>query len=298
MTDAGGTVPWRELLAEATERLGAAGVVNAGAEARWLVEQASGADGGALTRVLDAPATRRGVAHFDAMLARRVQGEPLQYVLGAWGFRRLDLAVDARALIPRPETEVVVDHVLDAIDRRPALDRPARVVDLGTGSGAIALAVAFERPGVEVWAVDRSADALALARANLAGLGRAGARVQIVEGWWCDALPDELRGTVDVVVSNPPYVADDEDLPPDVEDWEPRDALRSGPTGLEDFERILAAVGAWLVPRGSLVLEVAPHRADAVGALARSGGFDEVDVYPDLSGRARVVVARRRARPT
>lgn len=286
---------WRELLADATVRLDAGDVANAPNEARWIVERASGADPGELARLLDAAATKRAVAHLDAMVARRLQGEPLQYVLGAWGFRRLDLAVDSRALIPRPETEVVVDHVLTELDDRRQPERPARLVDLGTGSGAIALAVAFERASVEVWATDASAAALELARANLAGLGRAGSQVRLVEADWFEGLPVELRGTVHVVVSNPPYIADSEVLPAEVDEWEPRRALRAGPTGLEAYERITADAPEWLHPTGALVLEIGPHQADAVADLARVAGLADVHVHQDLAGRARVLVARRTA---
>jgi release factor glutamine methyltransferase len=286
---------WRELLVDAAARLAARGVANAPNEARWIVERASGADPDELALLLDAPVTQRGAAHLDAMLVRRLRGEPLQYVLGAWGFRQLDLAVDARALIPRPETEVVVDHVLAELDRARDPDRPARVIDLGTGSGAIALAVAFERAAVEVWATDVSTAALELARANLAGLGRAGSRVRLAQGDWFAGLPADLQGTVDLVVSNPPYIADGEALPPEVDEWEPRLALRAGPTGLEAYERIVAEAPGWLRATGGLVLEVGPHQADTVAGLARDAGLVEVRVHADLAGRDRVVVARRAA---
>ena len=135
-------------------------------------------------------------------VARREAGEPLQYVVGSWGFRRLDLAVDRRALIPRPETEVTAEVAIDAARR---IAEPI-VVDLGTGSGAIGLSVAWECRHAHVWATDRSSEALEVARANLAGLGRAGARVRLAAGDWFGALPDDLVGRVDVAVSNPPYV--------------------------------------------------------------------------------------------
>src|SRR5690606_38267662 len=148
-------------------------------------------------------ATVRGAIHLDAMLARRERGEPLQYVMGRWGFRSLDLLVDDRVLIPRPETEVLAGLALDEVRR---LGAPI-AVDLGTGSGAIALSLAAEQPGLEVWGTDASEDALAVARANLAGLGRAATRVRLVAGDWFAALPAELAGRIGVVVSNPPYVA-------------------------------------------------------------------------------------------
>jgi release factor glutamine methyltransferase len=209
-------------------------------------------------------------------------------VLGVWSFRTLDLLVDRRVLIPRPETEVVAGRALDELDRR----RGRVVVDLGTGSGAIALSVAAERTGVEVWATDASADALDVARANLAGLGSAGTRVRLVEGDWFAALPEELAGRVDVIVSNPPYVAAGEDLPAEVRDWEPAGALVPGPSGLEALEVLVDGAPRWLAPGGALVVELAPHQAAAVADRARAGGFAAVEIGADLTGRDRFVVAR------
>ncbi|CAN5713659.1 hypothetical protein BH20ACT2_BH20ACT2_11520 [soil metagenome] len=231
MPDVEETVSWRELLAEAIGRLSAVGTPSPEIDARRIVEQASGHEGATSHLALDRPATVRGVAALDAMVARRAQGEPLQYVLGRWGFRTLDLLVDQRVLIPRPETEAVVEHALVELDRLAA-DRCATVVDLGTGSGAIALSIAAERTRVAMWAVEVSAGAAAVARANLAGLGRAATRVRIVEGSWFEPVPADLCGAVDLVVSNPPYVAAGDELPPVVADWEPTGALVAGPTGL------------------------------------------------------------------
>lgn len=291
----GDPVPWRAFLAEAETRLRDAGVPSPTAEARWLVETVSGFEGADLLLGLDEPATLRGVARFDALLARRLAGEPLQYVLGSWSFRGLDLLVDRRVLIPRPETEVVVDRVLAELDRLRAAGAPTplRVVDLGTGSGAIALAVASERAATEVWATDVSSDALAVARSNLAGIGRAATRVRLAEGSWFDALPDELAGRIDLLVSNPPYVAAGEALPPEVADWEPAGALVAGPVGTEDLDRIVDGAGAWLAPHGVLVVELAPGQGAAVAARARSVGFAEAEAGADLAGRERYVVARR-----
>jgi release factor glutamine methyltransferase len=286
-------VLWGELLAETRLRLADAGVEQAEAEARWLVEAATGLDGAELVVVLDQPATQRGVAHLDAMVDRRRAGEPLQYVVGSWGFRSLDLMVDRRVLIPRPETETVVDEALAELDEL-AVGRPEglRVVDLGTGSGAIALALAAERDRLEIWATDRSADALAVASANLAGLGRRGVAVRLVEGSWFSALPGELAGAIDLVVSNPPYVAATDPLPPEVRDWEPAEALVSGPSGLEAIEQVVAAAPTWLRSPGALVVELAPDQAEAAVALARQAGFADVRVAADLAGRPRTLVAR------
>ena len=166
------------------------------------------------------------------------------------------------------------------------------VVDLGTGSGAIALSFAKEVPGAEVYATDRSAGALAVARANLAGLGTAATRVRLLEGSWYRALPPLLRGRVHLVASNPPYVADDEELDPEVAEWEPVAALRAGPTGLEQVQVVVGEAPAWLARPGALVVEIAPNHADAASALAHGAGFVEVEVRPDLAGRDRVLVAR------
>lgn len=282
---------WRRLYAEATERLGS------DIEARRIVERASGCAGAEFHTGLDQPVSVRALAFFDGMVERRAAGEPLQYVLGVWGFRTLDLYVDGRVLIPRPETEVVVEVGLAELGRlaearRPASWRPV-VVDLGTGSGAVALSFAAEAPAdVEVWATDRSPDALVVARANLAGLGRAATRVRLTEGRWYEALPGALRGRVGVIVSNPPYVAESDDLPAEVSDWEPTAALLAGPTGMEQIAEVVKEAPVWLDRPGALVVEIAPHQADEAVGLAYAAGFTEAEVRPDLTGRVRVLVAR------
>jgi release factor glutamine methyltransferase len=281
-------VTWRELAAELAIDLDRAGIDDGAVDARRIVEEASGAEGAEYHGVLDQPAGERAVATLDRMAARRRQGEPLQYVLGHWSFRTLDLLVDDRVLIPRPETEVVVGFALDEIDRHGH----RRVVDLGTGSGAIALSVATERPSTTVWATDRSADALDVARANLAGAGRVSARVTLAEGSWFTALPVDLAGTLDLIVTNPPYVAADDDLPSVVADWEPTGALIAGPDGLEDVTEVLQEAPRWLASGGSIVVELAPHQANRAADVAREAGFGTTRVAQDLAGRDRAVVAR------
>ena len=293
MPNPDGTISWRELQREAVDRLRAAGVASAESEARHLVAEAAGATPAELPLVYADHASERGVARFDDMLARRCSGEPLQYVLGRWGFRSLDLMVDRRVLIPRPETEVVVEVALAELDRLGGRDRPTTVVDLGTGSGAIALSVASERVRSTVWASDVSPDAVAVARANLAGLGRAAARVRVVEGSWFEALPAELRGRVDLVVSNPPYVATTASLGSEVADFEPTAALLAGPDGTDDLRTIIAGAGAWLSADGVVVCELSPEQAESMRAFA-SERFAEVEVHPDLAGRDRALVARHR----
>lgn len=255
------------------------------------MEAASGRPGSELWSALRDPAPVRARLHLAGMIERRRAGEPLQYVTGSWSFRHLDLMVDRRVHIPRPETEVVVEAALEELGR---MGSPRRVVDLGTGSGAIALALASEGPAVEVWATDASAAALDVASANLAGLGgRAAARVRLAQGSWYDALPADLAGAVDLLVSNPPYVADSDEVEAVVSRWEPAEALWSGPTGLEATSEILAGAGRWLAPTGVVVLEIAHDRAAETVAVAERHGLCAI-VRPDLAGRQRVLVARPR----
>lgn len=287
-----GTVTWGELLDETTAQLRSAVGEQADSDARRIVATAAGVGDAELFMVSDRPATERGVAHLDSMVARRVHGEPLQYVLGSWAFRTLDLMVDRRVLIPRPETEQVVEVALAELDRVGGRDRDVNVVDLGTGSGAIALSIAVERVRAQVFATDVSPGALEVATANVAGLGRPGARVRLLAGSWFEPLPEELRGTVDLIVSNPPYVATTIEIPDDVARWEPAGALWSGPDGLDDLRQLVGGAGEWLTDEGALVCEMSPEQTDDLVALA-TPYFAEVRVAADLSGRDRTLVAAR-----
>ena len=281
-TEPGGTLSWRALLAETRSRVGDEPA------ARWLCEEASGADD--LVAVLDELATDRMVAHLDAMVTRYTAGEPLAYVLGHWSFRHLELAVDRRVLIPRPETEVVAGV---AIDIARSLPRPVTVADLGTGTGAIGLSLATELPvdGVTVWLTDASPDALDVARANLAGVGRKGANVRLAEGRWFHALP--VGTSLDLVVSNPPYIADGSPLVDDsVRSWEPHEALFAGSDGLDDVRTIVAQAPQWVRAGGWLILEIGADQGGAVSELLTGAGCGDVDIRPDLAGRDRVAVAR------
>jgi release factor glutamine methyltransferase len=286
------TTSWRQLWIETTAALG--GDPEAANEARWLCQEAAGFEGVEWALGLDAAAGTRAVARLDAMVARRRAGEPVQYVVGSWAFRRLDLFVDRRVLIPRPETEQVVDVALAALAGR---ERPLLVADLGTGSGAIALALAQELPltGVEIWATDVSPGALDVARANLAGLGRPAANVRLAEGDWFAALPAELRGRFDLVVANPPYVADGDELEPAVREWEPAGALYAGPDGLDAVRVLVAGAAGWLRPGGRLVVELGAGQGSSAAVLAEAAGLVAVAVHPDLAGRDRVLAAARAA---
>jgi len=295
--------------------------LSCGLEARWIVAQAADIAPAQLPSLLDAPVSSATVEAVRVMVERRAAGEPLQYVLGSWSFRHLDVDVDARALVPRPETEQVVEVALEELrrlwglaGRRPT--DPLVAVDLGTGSGVIALSLALEgvgasagrramhrgtpasAPPMQVWATDASRPALELAEANRARLDRshpaAAARVRLAEGSWFDALPPRLAGRVHLVVSNPPYVSEAEwsALDPEIRDHEPRAALVPGATGLEALDVLVDRARRWLAPGASLVLELAPHQAATVARAAESAGYRDVGVRLDLTGRDRTLVAR------
>jgi release factor glutamine methyltransferase len=266
----------REVLARSAQYLAERGVPTPRVDAEWLLAHALGISRLELYTEHDRPLTEAELAEARELLRRRGRREPLAYVLGEWGFRRLTLKTDARALVPRPETEIVVERSL-ALLRRLEVPEP-RVLDVGVGTGAIALAVADEYPAARVTAVDSSPDALALAgeNAELTGLGvelRAGGFEVAAEGW-------------DLVVSNPPYVLPEEidSRDPEVRDWEPRAALVG-----EDLHMELARVARtqWLV------LEVGDGQAPSVAQALEGLGYADVTITPDLAGRERVVEGRR-----
>lgn len=278
---------WRQLLSEATERTGNR------VTARWLCEHASGADGTELDEILDDQATTRCVAHLDAMLARLDTGEPLQYVMGRWAFRYLDIMVDSRVLIPRPETEVLAGIVIEqcrSICKKR--EREVVVVDLGTGSGVIGLSVLSEMPPASctVWMTDVSEDAVHVARANAVGIGRAAAGARFSVGDWYAALPEDLRHHCDVIVANPPYIAvDDAEVDTSVRQWEPHTALFSGDDGLDDINVIVEQSRSWLHTGGMLAIEMGHRQGAVVQKLFLDHGFVDVVVHRDLTDRERFV---------
>ncbi len=276
---------WREVLADVTAEVGDA------REARWMCEDAAGVDAAGFDLLIDEPVTMRMGIALRTMVARRASGEPLQYVLGHWSFRRLDVMVDRRVLIPRPETERLVDLALDAL---LVMDAPRVVADLGTGSGVIALSLAVELPleGTTVLATDVSADALDVARANLAGIGRAAVNVSLWAGDWCAALPAAYRGAIDVIVANPPYIAaGDPAVEAIVVEHEPHTALFSGADGLDAIRSIVVQASDWLSARGRLLLEIGHEQGDTVRAMLAGTGWRDIEVHSDLAGRDRFVTA-------
>jgi release factor glutamine methyltransferase len=268
-----------EVVRDVEAELGAAGVPTPRVDAEHLVAHALSSSRSAL--YCAGPLGEGELARLRLLVARRAAREPLAYVLGEWGFRRLTLALDARALVPRPETEVVVERCLALL----ADVAEPRVLDVGVGSGAIALALVDEHPGVRVVAVDRSPQALALARVNKKKTG-AGDRVELVEGDLLDGVP----GPFDLVVSNPPYVTPTEFelLEPEIRSHEPRGALVGTGVGEEIARRSLIV----LRPGGWVVLESAAERAGALAEALAGMGYSDVAVTADLAGRSRVVEGR------
>jgi len=274
----------REALEGAVDALAAMGVDEPRLDAELLLGEAMGCERSALIvdsgTEVPAPATRA----FGEMVRRRLRREPVAYILGRKGFRRIELAVDPRVLIPRPETELLVELALEL--------RPAQVLDVGTGSGAIALAVADELPACAVTATDTSPGALEAARANADRLGLAD-RVRFLEG----TLPPD--GEFDLVLANLPYVAarDWPTLQPEVTEWEPRDALLAGLDGLDAYRALIPECALLLYRyakqrKGALAVEVGEGQAEAVAMLMRESGFERIEARHDLAGIERIVVGR------
>jgi release factor glutamine methyltransferase len=276
----------REALGAAVDGLRAAGVEEPRLDAEVLLAEAMGCERAALIASpggeVPPPAARR----FGEMVRRRLRREPVAYIVGRRGFRNIELAVDRRVLVPRPETELLVEIAAERV--------PATLLDVGTGSGAIALAVAEELPDCEVVATDTSAGALAVARANAERLGLAD-RVRFVEG----TIPD--GGRFDLVLANLPYVEETvwASLQPEVTEWEPREALLAGPDGLGAYRALLSdECGSPLCRIGvqrtaAIAVEVGEGQAAAVAELLREAGFARTDVRRDLAGVERVVVGER-----
>jgi release factor glutamine methyltransferase len=252
-------------------------------DAELLIGHALGLPRIELYTNFDRPLDERELAACRALLERRGRREPVAYIIGRWGFHGLDLAVDGRVLVPRPETEVLVERCLALLDGRDA----PRVADVGTGSGAIALAIKAARPDAAVTAADVSPDALAVARANAQALGLG---IELVEA---DLLAG-VEGRFALVASNPPYIGEAEvaGLEPEVAEYEPRLATVAGPAGTEVLERLAAAASGALEPGGWLVVECGAGQAEAVRGMLAAAGAVETFAEPDLAGIDRVVGGR------
>lgn len=262
-----------EVLRDAAAKLEQAGVDTPTLDAQLLLAEALGVRRERL--VIEGPQAVRpeALSRFNALLARRAEREPVAYILGSKHFRWINVAVDGRVLIPRPETELLVEIGL-------AVPSGSRVVDVGTGSGAVALALGFERPDLEVWGTDVSADAIAVARENARRLGL---NAHFVEGDLLDGVP----GPIDAVLANLPYVAEGTSLQPEISRFEPEDALFAGPDGLDEIRRMVAAAEGVKL----LALEIGPEQAAPTVEMLRSRGF-RTEVIRDLAGHERVIVGR------
>ena len=277
----GGGLTLGDVLRRSADYLEAKGSGTPRLDAELLLAHALGVERIELYMHLDRPLDPSELDEARALVARRAAREPLQYVLGEWGFRRLTLSVDRRALIPRPETETVVERCLALLE---GLAEP-RVLDVGTGSGAIALALADEHPGALVTGIDISPDSLALSRENAE---RTGLSIRLARRDLYHGLP---AGPWELVVSNPPYVDPDDrgSLEPEVRDWEPAAAL----FGSEAVGAVARGAVGVLAEGGALVLEIGDGQAEETAALLGSLGYEDVRTTPDLAGRDRVVEGRR-----
>jgi release factor glutamine methyltransferase len=268
-----------EALGAATDALAAAGIETPRIDAEVLLEAATGRGRAELIADRSAGIAPAAARTFSESVRRRLQHEPVAYITGRKGFRHIELEVDQRVLIPRPETEMLVELALEV--------RPETVLEIGTGSGAIALAVCDEIPGCRVEATETSAAALEVTSANAARLGFSD-RVRLTHGTW-PAMP----GAFDLIVANLPYVAEGGPVSPEVERWEPTEALFAGPDGLDCFREVLGALPASGCEAPVIALEIGFDQAAAVSSLVREAGYASTEVRRDLAGLDRLVVGRR-----
>lgn len=276
-----------EYLARASEYLDRQGVASARLNAELMLSSLLGISRLEIYTNFERPLSDEDAAAFKQMLMKRAGGCPLQHITGEVGFRGLVLEVRPGVFIPRPETEVLVEKALEVL---PA-DTPARVLDLGSGSGNIALSVAAELPGSTVTAVDTDDAAIRLTRANAARAG-VSESVEVMLGDLFEPLSGEAA--FDLIISNPPYIPEGmrESLPAEVRDFEPAGALFAGPEGLDLIRRIVAGAPGHLAEGGWLALEVDESHAERVEEMLAGDGWAEVEVFQDMAGRPRVVRAR------
>ena len=277
-----------ELLAEGANRFSAVGLDCARQDALRLLATVLGGDGLSLCLEPRRPLEAEATARFRAWVDRRVSHEPLQHIVGFEEFRGLRIAVTPDVLIPRPETEGLVERALELLADRPG----ALVADIGTGSGAIACALAAARPDLEVLAVDQSLGALAVASDNVRGLGLS-SRVRLLAGDLLDPLAS-LGGSLDMIVANPPYIPSEviPTLPVEVERFEPHLALDGGPDGMRVLRRIISQAGGFLRPGAWLVMEIGEEQAGALASLMAAEGFSRIGARRDLRGVERYIEGR------
>ncbi len=286
--EAGRALSIADIVDAAARTLARAQVENPRLDAELLIAEAAGVTRANLfagSIELDDETQRR----FEALVRRRAAREPLAYITGRKEFYSIEFEVAPAVLVPRPETETIVDLALKFVAERPN----CRLLDIGAGCGAIALAVASNAPGVRVVATDISTDALAIAQRNALRLGLE-SRARFVHADCWDTLDGgELHGRFDIVVSNPPYVCESEmaRLEPEIRDFEPRIALDGGPDGLNFYRRIAAGLGDHLFDSGAVILEVGEGQAATVAAMLQAAGCVDVSVSNDLSGTPRAVHA-------
>lgn len=280
------------LLAWAKQALEQAGVENASQESRWLVAHALGLEQHHLASKAEQPVADGMRVQVKALVSRRSLREPLQYILGTQEFCGLEFHVTPAVLIPRPETELLVQEALRVV----AFNQEAVLVDVGTGSGCVAVTLATILGKARVVGVDRSPEALAVAKDNAERHGIVD-RIEWVEGDLLVSLRErDLAGKVEVIVSNPPYIAEMDwvGLQPEVREFEPRSALVSGPTGTEFHERLLRDSKEFLAPGGTLVMEIGQGQLPAVQRIAEQvGGYEALRAVKDEAGIERIVILHR-----
>jgi release factor glutamine methyltransferase len=272
-----------DIIKKTTDFFAAKGIESPRLNAELLIGHALARKRMQLYLEFERPLTEVELEKIRPVVRRRAQHEPMQYIVGETEFFGLKLKVDCRALIPRPETEQLVEHVTNAVTA------PTRILDLDTGTGAIALALAHAFPSASVVAVDRSADALDLARENAAST-RLAARVTFIPSDWFEAVPD---GPYDVIVSNPPYLTAEEtgQTSPEVRGFEPVEALTAADDGLADLAKIIGSAPRYLAPGGLLALETGVAQRERLLAQTKTAGFSRAEAKQDLAGRDRFILA-------
>jgi release factor glutamine methyltransferase len=270
----------RDALGAAKDAFEAVGIESPAVDARLLLAEVSGRSVADLIVSGTETITPSQARQFSESVRRRLRREPVAYIVGRKGFRHIELDVDPRVLVPRPETEMLVEFAV--------LEQPESVLEIGTGSGAVSLAIASEVPGCRVTAGDISTEALEVARSNAGRLGLTD-RVRFFEGTW------PAPGSFDLIVANLPYVASGDDLPPEVRDWEPPVALYPGESGLECFEQVLGDLPKSGIQTPVIALETGCDQGLPVARLLEEAGFAETAIHTDLAGLDRMVTGRRQA---